>query len=255
MPCAFIHREKAVSIWGRIREGVTELSWGSLFGLEDSPGQALSPADPARPAGSKQVGFTIAVIALGAKMAKADGAVTDTEIRAFHQIFKAPPEERANVDFFFDLARRSTTGAETYARQAAKLLDGHKLVLEDLLGALFHIAKADGTFAPGEDAYLRRIAKIFGFSEIEYRRIRAFHLGAETGTEVEDDPYLILGLPETSTADEVKARWRHLVRENHPDRAMAQGLPAEFISIATAKLARINAAYEKLRDKPGVQDE
>ena len=239
-----------MSIWGRIREGVTELSWGSLFGLDDSPGQALAPADAVRLSGTKQVGFTIAVIALGAKMAIADGVVTAPEIRAFHQVFKAPPEERANVDFFFDLARRSTTGAETYARQAAKLLDGHKLVLEDLLGALFHIAKADGTFAPGEDAFLRRIARVFGFSDIEYRRIRAFHLGTESGSGVEDDPHLILGLPDTATADEIKARWRHLVRENHPDRAMAQGLPAEFISIATAKLSRINAAYEKLKGKP-----
>jgi DnaJ like chaperone protein len=244
--------ETGVSIWGRIREGVTELSWGSLFGLDDASGHALAHADTqARPAGAKQVGFTIAVIALGAKMAKADGIVTDTEIRAFHQVFKAPPEERANVDFFFDLARRSTTGAETYARQAAKLLDGHKLVLEDLLGALFHIARADGTFAPAEDAYLRRIAQIFGFGETEYRRIRSFHLGAETGSVVEDDPYLILGLVDTATEDEIKARWRHLVRENHPDRAMAQGLPAEFVSIATAKLARINAAYEKLKPNRG----
>jgi len=241
-----------VSIWGRIREGVTELSWGSLFGLDDAPGPEPARTEgQAPPAGAKQVGFTIAVIALGAKMAIADGVVTPPEIRAFHQIFKAPPEERANVDFFFDLARRSTTGAETYARQAAKLLDGRKLVLEDLLGALFHIAKADGNFAPAEDDYLRRIAQIFGFGEIEYRRIRAFHLGTETGSAVEDDPYLILGLIETATTDEIKARWRHLVRENHPDRAMAQGLPAEFVSIATAKLARINAAYETLKRGQG----
>ena len=236
-----------MSIWGRIREGVTELAWGSLFGLDDSPGQTLAPAGQARPAGTKQVGFTIAVIALGAKMAVADGVVSDTEIRAFHQVFKAPPEERANVEFFFDLARRSTTGAETYARQVAKLLDGHKPVLEDLLGALFHIAKADGTFAPGEDAYLRRISKIFGFSEVDYLRMRAFHIGAVTGCAIEDDPYLILGITEMATADEIKARWRQLVLENHPDRAMAQGLPSEFISIATAKLARINSAYEQLK--------
>jgi DnaJ like chaperone protein len=247
-----------LSIWQRIRDGVTELSWGSLFGLDD----ALPPAghgeishaappsrtqDPARPHGARQVGFTIAVIALGAKMAKADGAVTAPEVEAFHQVFQAPAEERANVDFFFDLARRSTTGAETYARQAAKLLGGHKTMLEDLLGALFFIAKADGAFAPGEDAYLHRIAQIFGFSEIEYRRIRAFHIGAVTGSAVEEDPWLILGLDHTASAEAIKARWRMLVRDNHPDHAMAQGLPAEFVSIATAKLARINAAYDRLK--------
>jgi DnaJ like chaperone protein len=237
-----------VSIWGRIREGVLELAWGGLFGLDDSPAE-VSTEGAARPAGAKQIGFTIAVIALGAKMAKADGMVTEEEIRAFHQVFSAPPEERGHVDYFFDLARRSTIGAETYARQAARLLDGDLIVLADLLGALFYIAKADGAFAPEEDAYLQRIARVFGFDEREYRRIRAFHLGADADIAVDDDPYLILGIEQDATPDEIKAQWRRLVAETHPDRVMAQGLPAEFVSIATAKLARINAAYDRLRDE------
>jgi len=238
-----------LSIWGRIRDEVAELKWGTLLGLEEAPARASGEA---RPAAVKQVGFTIAVIALGAKMAKADGVVTDSEIEAFHEVFQAPEAERANVEFFFDLARRSTTGADTYARQAAKLLDGNRPVLEDLLGALFYIARADGTFAPSEDDYLARIAQIFGFDATDYRRIRAFHLGGEAG---EDDPYLILGIaPDASPAD-IKARWRELVRENHPDRTMALGLPAEFVSIATAKLARINAAYDKLKPANEPEDE
>jgi len=232
-----------VSIWGRILDGVAELSWGGLFGLPDAP----PPSDgPKRPAGSKQVGFTIAVIALGAKMAIADGRVTQAEIRAFHEVFKAPPEERANVEYFFNLARRSTTGAETYARQAAKLLDGDKAVLEDLLGALFHIARADGRFDPSEDLYLHRIAQIFGFDEAEYRRIRAFYVGAGEQAEIEDDPWLILGLEPGAEPEHIKQHWRWLVRQNHPDLAMGRGLPQEFVSIATAKLARINAAYQQL---------
>jgi DnaJ like chaperone protein len=245
-----------VSIWGRIFEGVGELSWGSLFEMPEldmleegeSPDKGAARAD-----GTKQVGFTIAVIALGAKMAAADGTVSPEEVEAFHEVFQAPPEERGHVEYFFNLARRSTTGAETYARQAAKLLGGDKPMLEDLLGALFHIARADGRFDPGEDAYLRRIATIFGFSETEYRRIRAFHIGAEHPghDDIEEDPFLILGLPDTATADEVRARWRVLVRENHPDLAIARGLPAEFVSIANAKLARINAAYRALNTRGG----
>jgi DnaJ like chaperone protein len=182
-------------------------------------------------------------------MAVADGAVTPSEVRAFHEVFEAPEGERANVEYFFNLARRSTTGAETYARQAARLLDGHKGVLEDLLGALFHIAKADGRFEPAEDLYLRRIAAVFGFGDDEYDRIRAFHVGA--GEAVADDPWLILGLAPGADGDTVKARWRSLVLENHPDRAMAEGLPAEFVAISTAKLARINAAYDILKADRG----
>ena len=251
--------DPTVTIWARIVEGVQELSWGNLFGLEDSAMRALDAdasrsrelalehdRDHARPRQTKQVGFTIAVIALGAKMAKADGTVSPVEITAFHEVFSAPPEERANVEFFFNLARRSTVGADTYARQVKKLLGHHKSVLEDLLGALFHIAKADGVVTPEEDEYLRMISEIFGFEERCFRRIRAYHVGSEHASVVDEDPYLILGVEPWSDMDTIKKRWRELARDNHPDRAMAEGLPAEFISIATTKLALINAAYNRL---------
>lgn len=235
------------SIWSRIREGVAELRWGDLFELPDASPEKDGGT---RPDGAKQVGFTIAVIALGAKMAAADGVVTDSEIRAFHEVFQAPPEEAANVAFFFNLAQRSTVGADSYARQAARLLGGSRPVLEDLLGALFHIARADGRFDPTEDSFLARVAQVFGFDEAEYRRIRAFHVGvSDTPTGIADDPWIILGLEPGTPEDAIRARWRDLVRQNHPDRVMADGLPAEFVSVATTKLARINAAYDVLMPK------
>jgi DnaJ like chaperone protein len=241
-----------MTIWQRIIENWHELSWHGLFGSEPAESAvALIPEDhaPSRPPAAKQVGFTIAAIALAAKMANVDGTVSDSEIAAFHEIFQAPPEEQANVDFFFQLARRSSTGAESYARQVVRLLDGHRSVLEDLLAALFHIATADGRFDPAEDAYLSRIAAIFGFSEEEYRRLRSIELGqAPTGeaTPGEDDPYLVLGLPRDADAPMIRDRWRHLVKEYHPDRAMALGVPAEFLRISNARLARINDAYRRL---------
>jgi DnaJ like chaperone protein len=235
----------AMSIWSRIVDGVTELRWGSLFGLGDGLDQAA--AESSRPAATKAMGFTIAVIALSAKMAKADGEVSAEEIAAFREVFQAAPEDMANVTYFFNLARRHATGADTYARQVARLLDGNQTVLEDLLGALFHIAKADGRLDPAEDAYLRQISRIFGFEETDYRRIRAYHVGEVSDGGIADDPFLVLGLTADATAEELKARHRDLVRENHPDTLMARGLPAEFAVIANGKLARINAAYDRIR--------
>lgn len=240
-----------MSIWQRIIEQWQDLSWHSLFGLEPGgTGTMMSPVEGApRPASTKQVGFTIAVIALAAKMAKADGTVTESEIAAFHRVFTIAPEERANVDFFFGMARRSTAGAESYARQIMRLLDGERAVLEDLLSSLFEIARADGRFAPEEDSYLRRIATIFGFSDAEYECLRADHLGCpEKGVRKigEDDPYEILGLTRDADAAAIRERWRSLVKEHHPDRAMALGLPPEFIKIANDRLARINDAYRRL---------
>ena len=198
------------------------------------------------PAEAPGVVFTIAMIALAAKMAKADGTVTDDEIAAFHRLFRVAPAEQASVDRVFRLAQQDTAGYEAYAGQVAKMLAGNPALLEDILDGLFEIAKADGVFHPGEAAFLERVAEIFGYSPNEYRRIRASHLGPDNG-----DPYVILGVDFAASDDEVKATYRMLVRENHPDKLIARGVPEEFIRLATDKLAAINTAYAKVGRERG----
>ena len=199
-----------------------------------------SPSDPRR-----RIAFTIAVIALGAKMAKADGEVTRDEVAAFREVFQIPPGEEEHVRVVFDLARRSTAGFELYARQVGRLFAADCAVLENLLGGLFHIALADGALCAAEDAYLRAVAHHFGFSPAEYARLRALHVGAEHHEEGED-PYVILGVAPGVSSGELRAAYHRLVRETHPDVAIAQGLPAECVALATSRVARINAAYERL---------
>jgi DnaJ like chaperone protein len=185
--------------------------------------------------------FTIAIIALGAKMAKADGKVTNDEIEAFGRIFRVPPSEEANVRRIFNLARQDTAGYEIYAGQIARLLRGNPGMLEDVLDGLFEIAKADAVLHPAELQFLERVAEIFGFSPDEFRRIRASHIGPEQA-----DPYVILGVDRAASEDEIKRTYRFLVRENHPDSLMARGVPEEFLRLANEKLAAINGAYAKI---------
>jgi DnaJ like chaperone protein len=185
--------------------------------------------------------FTIAIIALGAKMAKADGTVTDDEIEAFGRIFRVPPSEEANVRRIFDFARQDTAGYEIYAGQIARLFRGNPGMLEDVLDGLFEIAKADGVLHPAEQQFLERVAEIFGFSPDEFRRIRASHFGPD-----EADPYVVLGVDRAAGEDEIKRTYRLLVRENHPDSLMARGVPEEFLRLANEKLAAINGAYAKI---------
>jgi DnaJ like chaperone protein len=198
-----------------------------------------APGDPRR-----RVAFTIAVIALAAKMAKADGDVTRDEVAAFGEVFQVPPGEEDHLRMVFDLARKSTAGFESYARQVGRLFADDRAVLEDLLGGLFHIALADGGLCSAEDAYLHEVARQFGFDAADYARIRALHIGAETGRG--EDPYAILGVAPDASADFVRAAYHRLVRETHPDLAIAQALPPECIALATARLARINAAYDRI---------
>ncbi|HKX65397.1 MAG TPA: DnaJ family molecular chaperone [Rhizomicrobium sp.] len=193
------------------------------------------------------VTFTIAVVALAGKMARADGLVSDREFQVFRQVFGVPPEEQANVQRIFNLARQDVAGYEHYAGQIARLFVGNPAMLEDILDGLFEIAKADGVLHPGEAAFLERVADIFGFAPGEFRRIRASHFAPEL-----TDPYVILGLSYAADDEELKQTYRRLVRENHPDSLMARGVPQEFIKLANDKLAAINGAYEKICAERGL---
>jgi DnaJ like chaperone protein len=186
--------------------------------------------------------FTIAVIALAGKMARADGSVSDVELQAFARVFQVPPQEEANVRRIFNLARQDVAGYEAYAGQIARLFVGRPDLLEDVMDGLFEIAKADGVLHPAEAQFLERVAEIFGFAPNEFRRIRASHFAPEL-----TDPYVILGLSYTAGDEEIRQTYRRLVRENHPDSLIARGVPEEFIKLANDKLAAINTAYEAIQ--------
>lgn len=207
-----------------------------------------SPPNPFDTRGdTNRIGFTIGVIALGAKMAKADGFVSREEVDAFKQVFDVPPDEIANVARIFDLARQDVAGYDQYARQIAEMFRAKPRVLEDLLDGLFFIAKADNVFHPKEEEFLHSVATIFGFKEADWGRIKAGHVGADAS-----NPYAILGVSHDVTDVVLKQSYRRLVRENHPDLLIAQGLPEEFVMVANAKIATINDAYDKVAKQRGL---
>jgi DnaJ like chaperone protein len=192
----------------------------------------------------QRIAFTIAAIALAAKMARADGEVTRDEVSAFHEVFQTPPGEADHVSLIFDLARKGTHGYDSYARQVGRLLSGNPRVLETLLDGLFHIALADGRLCAAENEYLRNVARHFGFDGADWARIRAHHVAPD------GNAYAVLGVAPGARLEEIRAAYLRLVRETHPDRVVAQGLPAECVALATARIARINAAYDLLaRDR------
>lgn len=231
----------SMSIWEKLGEFASRISTAVRMGAS-SVVAAVRTAFRSDPELRRKVAFSVAMIALSAKMAKADGVVTQDEIRAFHQIFSAPDKELRNVARLYDLAQADTAGFEAYAEQVARLCgDGKQncAVLEDILDGLFHIAKADGVLHEREDRFLHRIAEIFGIGEDHYRSIvaRHFDLG-------EADPYVVLGVARGRSFEEIRTVYRKLVTENHPDRLIGRGMPEEFVAIATRRLAAINAAFE-----------
>ena len=244
-----------MSVWGKILGGAAGFAVGGPIGalLGAVAGHAVdkmreSASDGgAAENGTKQIAFTIGVIVLGAKMAKADGLVTSDEVSAFKQVFRIPPEEMQNVGRLFNQARKDSHGYEPYAKQIGRMFQDNPVVLEELLDGLFHIARADGKVTEDELGYLERIAEIFGLSRERWDRLRAGNLGPE-----DSDPYSILGVARGADDAEVKQAYRQLVIENHPDKLIADGLPQEFVDIANEKLARINAAYDQVQKERGI---
>jgi DnaJ like chaperone protein len=229
-----------MKIWDRIVDAATRLatgeSIGSLLGLNAPPsGEGQHP-------GLRQVAFTIGVIALAAKMAGADGEVSDVEVRAFREFFQVPPGEEKNVERFFNLAKRDVSGFETYARRLAALFPDAPEILENVLEGLFEIAQADGRIDAPEADYLAKVARLFGLESARFERAKAAALGV-----VECEPCIILGIDPLATDEQIRDAWLRQVRAHHPDRLIAQGLPEEAIAMANRKLALINDAYDRLR--------
>ncbi len=238
-----------MSIWGKLAGAAAGLAVGGPIGalLGGMAGHFVIDRDEEEGAGENQVAFTVGVIALGAKMAKADGVVTKDEVNAFKEVFKVPDGEMKNVARVFNLAKQDVAGYEAYAEQLASMFKGDRKLLEDVLEGLFHIAKADESVHPKEEAFLHQVARRFGLSDTEFNYIKARHVRAE-----KRNPYDVLGISPEISNEELKSHYRKLAAENHPDRLLARGVPKEFISIATEKVAAINDAYKEITKERGM---
>lgn len=223
-----------MSIWSRISAALAALAQGEPLSVV---------FDRLRGTPEMSVSFTIAVIALGAKLAKADGEVTRDEVACFRQIFTIPPGEEANAARVYNLARQDVAGFDHYARKIRALFgDGHEDVLTDLLEALFRIAIADGGYHEAEDAFLAHVAQEFGLDERVFRTVRARSVEGAP-----QDPYDVLAVPPDAAMDDIRAAWKRAVRDTHPDALTARGLPPEAVRLAETRLVAINRAWEEIQ--------
>jgi DnaJ like chaperone protein len=237
-----------MSIWGKLAGAAGGLAVGGPIGalVGGLAGHFIVDRDNDGET-DKEVAFTMGVIALGAKMAKADGRVTRDEVRAFKEVFKVPESEAQNVARVFDLAKQDVAGFESYAKQLAGLFKDDPEMLHNILEGLFHIAEADQSLAAEERDYLATVARHFGIGDAEFRYILARHIPAERTS-----PYQVLGVAPEVSDEDLRRHYHKLVQDNHPDRLMARGMPQEFINIATGKIAAINEAYAEIRKERGL---
>lgn len=224
-----------MSIWSRISQALAALTSGE--GLSSVFDQLRSPPE-------RSVAFTIAVIALGAKMAKADGQVTRDEVTAFREVFKISEGDTDGAARVFNMARTDVAGFDEYAKRIAKMFSDQPDMLSDLMEGLFHIAMADGIYHPNENAFLEEVAAIFALSEDEFAALKVRFV-----PDASPLPHTVLGIPADATLEQGRAAWRKLVRANHPDALVARGLPEEAVKLAEKRLIGINRAWKTFQGK------
>jgi DnaJ like chaperone protein len=233
-----------MSIWGKLAaaELLAVGPIAALLGDRAAPDDRNKKRDQHA---ENDVAFTVGVIMLGAKMAKADGVVSADEVNAFKDAFRVSNAEMKQAARVFNLAKQDVAGYEACAEQLVIVFKGNRKLLEDVLEGLFHIAKADEALHPEEEQFLAQVAKRFGFTDAEFNRIKARHAA-------ERDPYEVLGLdPEVNNAG-LERRYRTLIADNQPDQLIARGVPEEFVTIAVEKLAAIEEAYATIAKQRGL---
>ncbi len=252
--------------WGKLLGGVAGFAMGGPFGAvvgaalghaadqgglpRVSLGNSLpgsSPLHPARIAamlGRRDQLFAVAVVVLSAKLAKCDGPVVRSEIDAFKRQFRIPPESVRDIGRLFDQARDSSDSFAPYAAQLGESFADNRGLLEDVLAALFAIARADKPLTSAEQEMMRQVHRAFGLDELAWSQAAG---AASRGTAAGEDAYAVLGMPRDATDEALRGAWLRLMRENHPDSLASRGVPPEFIARAGEKVARINAAWDRIK--------
>ena len=226
-----------MSIWTRISDALAALAQG----------ESLSAVfDRLRTPPQRSVAFAIAVIALGAKMAKADGQVTRDEVTAFREVFQIAREDEAGAARVFNMARTDVAGYREYAARIQDMFENDPDTLSDLMEGLFHIAMADGFYHPNENAFLEDVSGIFGLEQGEFEALRSRFV-----PDAAPDPYAILGVERGTPLDEIRKVWRQHVRDCHPDRMIARGVPEEAVRLAEKRLIDVNEAWESIHQAAG----
>ncbi len=220
----------AMTLWQRLRE--------ALGVLGDRVASFFDTGCPAETSDA----FAMAVVALGAKMAKSDGRVTRDEVMAFREVFRIQDADMPDVARLYDLARQDVAGFDLYARRIARMFRGREEILETLLDGLFHIAQADGALHENEVLFLQTVAEIFALPEAVFEQVRLRNLPARDRSS-----YDLLGVSPDMPLEEIRRHWRKLAAKLHPDRLQGEGLPPEALRLTEQRLADVNAAWDSIR--------
>ena len=204
------------------------------------------------------------LVSLLAKVAKSDGRVSELEARLITQVLDDLSQKVSGVREYlkevYNSQKENVDNAYETARNYKRAFNLNYDTCVARLTFFLNLAYIDGEFNKSEQDVIRNIAYGFGIDketldEIIYK-FDSFY-GSRFGTNRNDmsqesDAFEVLGLSKNASLEEVKARYKELVRQYHPDILMGRGESKEVIERSTKKLQEINEAYGRLKEKFGV---
>ena len=207
------------------------------------------------------------LVSLLAKVAKSDGRVSELEARLITQVLDDLSQKVSGVSGVreylkevYNSQKENVDNAYETARNYKRAFNLNYDTCVARLTFFLNLAYIDGEFNKSEQDIIRNIAYGFGIDketldEIIYK-FDSFY-GSRFGADhdeisQENDAFEVLGLSKNASLEEVKARYKELVRQYHPDILMGRGESKEVIERSTKKLQEINEAYGRLKEKFGV---
>lgn len=197
-----------------------------------------------------QLVFFTAAFSMLAKISKADGNITQSEIATVEAFMKRDLQLDFNSQQtainIFRQAVNSTESFDAFALQFYSVFRTQPNIIELLMDVLLRVSTADGAITHQEEAMLLSATRIFNYSSADYARLKSKYV-KETNKF-----YAVLKCDETSSNEEIKKQYRKMVTEYHPDKIEAKGLPEEFIKFANDKFKEIQEAYDNIKKERGL---
>ena len=197
-----------------------------------------------------QLTFFVAVFSMLAKIAKADGKVSDREIQSVQQFMNndlnLDPQSKNMAMTIFREAVNSPQDFESFALQFYESFKMQPRIIELMIDIFIRVSIADGSMTQNEEKLILSAVKIFHFGESRYEAVKARYV-KNTGKY-----YAILDCKNKDSNEHIKKQYRKLVQDYHPDKIASKGLPEEFTKFANDKFREINEAYEKIKKERSI---
>lgn len=201
--------------------------------------------------------FFRTIFTLLGHMAKADGRISEAEIRQTEQFMAQmglTAEHRREAIRLFKQGAAPDFVLERALQEFLSVCGRHPNLVRLLLVYLVNVALADGRLDRAEEQVLRRVAQALGMTAAAFeqliRMIRAqdaFRGERPAGVGNLEAAYQALGVSRDAGDAEIKRAYRRLMSEYHPDKLIGQGVPDDMVRQATERTKEIQAAFEAIK--------